>query len=159
MMVDAVAIAAAQNGSATRKPSLGEALVRARYKYVPDHVLGEILTKRWIDNVAPFTFLIITVALFGYLIPDFFSPASLVVSLRQLGEFGFVVLAMMIVMVAGGIDLSVGSNFALGNFTALAVMNILGWPVGVAFLCTLVAFFLVGLFYRGVGGVFGPRAS
>ena len=50
-MVDAVAIAATQNGSATRKPSLGEALVRARYKYIPDHVLGEILTKRWIDNV------------------------------------------------------------------------------------------------------------
>ena len=87
-MVDAVAIVAARNGGATRKPSLGESLVRARYKYIPDHVLGEILTKRWIDNVAPFTFLVITVALFGYLIPDFFSPASLVVSLRQLGEYG-----------------------------------------------------------------------
>src|SRR5215472_5604326 len=158
MMVDAVAIAATQNGSATRKPSLGEALVRARYKYIPDHVLGEILTKRWIDNVAPFTFLIITVALFGYLIPDFFSPASLVVSLRQLGEFGFVVLAMMIVMVAGGIDLSVGSNFALGNFTALAVMNILGWPVGVAFLCTLVVCCLVGLLNGALVGLLRLRA-
>lgn len=157
-MVDAVAIAAAQNGGATRKPSLGEALVRARYKYIPDHVLGEILTKRWIDNVAPFTFLIITVALFGYLIPDFFSPASLVVSLRQLGEFGFVVLAMMIVMVAGGIDLSVGSNFALGNFTALAVMNILGWPVGAAFLCTLLACCLVGLLNGVLVGLLRLRA-
>jgi ribose transport system permease protein len=158
MMVDAVAIAAAQNGGATRKPSLGEALVRARYKYIPDHVLGEILTKRWIDNVAPFTFLIITVALFGYLIPDFFSPASLVVSLRQLGEFGFVVLAMMIVMVAGGIDLSVGSNFALGNFTALAVMNIVGWPVGAAFLCTLLACCLVGLLNGVLVGLLRLRA-
>ena len=157
-MVDAVAIAAAQNSGATRKPSLGEALVRARYKYIPDHVLGEILTKRWIDNVAPFTFLIITVALFGCLIPDFFSPASLVVSLRQLGEFGFVVLAMMIVMVAGGIDLSVGSNFALGNFTALAVMNILGWPVGAAFLCTLVACCLVGLLNGVLVGLLRLRA-
>ena len=45
-MVDAVAIVAARNGGATRKPSLGESLVRARYKYIPDHVLGEILTKR-----------------------------------------------------------------------------------------------------------------
>ena len=157
-MVDVVAIAAARNGSARRKLSLGEALVRARYKYIPDHVLGEILTKRWIDNVAPFTFLIITVALFGYLIPDFFSPASLVVSLRQLGEFGFVVLAMMIVMVAGGIDLSVGSNFALGNFTALVVMNILGWPVGVAFLCTLAACCLVGLLNGLLVGLLRLRA-
>jgi ribose transport system permease protein len=119
-MVDSIAIAGSRSERALAKPGLAEALVRARYKYIPDHVVGEILTKRWIDNVAPFTFLIITVALFGYLIPDFFSPGSLIVSLRQLGEFGFVVIAMMIVMVAGGIDLSVGSNFALGNFT--------GWP-------------------------------
>src|SRR6202000_1496909 len=130
-MGDIITTARSQDQRAFAKPSLAEALVRARYKYIPDHVVGEILTKRWIDNVAPFTFLIITIALFGYLLPDFFSPASLVVSLRQLGEFGFVVIAMMSVMVAGGIDLSVGSNFALGNFTALAAMNILGLPVGV----------------------------
>src|SRR6202012_1007244 len=104
-MVDRIAIARSQDQRAFAKPSLAEALVRARYKYIPDHVVGEILTKRWIDNVAPFTFLIITIALFGYLLPDFFSPASLVGSLRQLGEFGFGVLAMMIVMLAGGIAL------------------------------------------------------
>src|SRR5262249_26508484 len=138
--------------------SLGEALVRARYKYIPDHVLGEILAKRWIDNVAPVTFLIITIGLFGYLIPDLFSPDSLIVSLRQLGEFGFVVLAMMIVMVAGGIDLSVGSNFALGNFTSLVVVNLLGWPVGVAFLCTLAACSLVGLLNGILVGLLGLRA-
>jgi len=103
-----------------------DALVRARYKYIPDHLVGEILAKKWIDNVAPFLFLVITVALFGYLIPGFFNPASLANSARQLGEFGFVVLAMMVVMVAGGIDLSVGSSFALGNFVALALVNLAG---------------------------------
>lgn len=157
-MADSIAIVASGDERAVSKPNLAEALVRARYKYLPDHVLGEILTKRWVDNVAPFTFLIITVTLFGHLIPDFFSPASLVVSLRQLGEFGFVVLAMMVVMVAGGIDLSVGSNFALGNFIALSVMNILGWPVGVAFLCTLAACCLVGLLNGMLVGLLRLRA-
>jgi ribose transport system permease protein len=157
-MADSIAVVGSREEPASAKRSLAETLVRARYKYVPDHVLGEILTKRWVDNVAPFTFLIITIALFGHLIPDFFSPGSLLVSLRQLGEFGFVVLAMMVVMVAGGIDLSVGSNFALGNFTALAVMNILGWPVGVALLCTLVACGLVGLLNGMLVGLLRLRA-
>ena len=157
-MADSIAVVGSREKPASAKRSLAETVIRARYKYVPDHVLGEILTKRWVDNVAPFTFLIITIALFGHLIPDFFSPGSLIVSLRQLGEFGFVVLAMMVVMVAGGIDLSVGSNFALGNFTALAVMNILGWPVGVALLCTLVACCLVGLLNGMLVGLLRLRA-
>ena len=157
-MADSVAIAESRKQRAWPKRSLTEALVRARYKYIPDHVLGEILTKRWVDNVAPFTFLVITVALFGHLIPDFFSPGSLIVSLRQLGEFGFVVLAMMVVMVAGGIDLSVGSNFALGNFTALAAMNILGLPIGLALLCTLAACCLVGLLNGMLVGLLRLRA-
>ena len=133
-------------------------LVRARYKYIPDHVFGEILSKKWIDNVAPFTFLILTVALFGFLIPDFFSPGSLATSTRQLGEFGFVVLAMMIVMVAGGIDLSVGSNFALGNFVALATMNILGWPVWAALPATILACAGVGLLNGVLVGLLRLRA-
>jgi ribose transport system permease protein len=157
-MTDSIAVAGSRDKRAFSKPSFGETLVRARYKYIPDHVLGEILTKRWIDNVAPFVFLVITIALFGHLIPDFFSPASLLVSLRQLGEFGFVVIAMMVVMVAGGIDLSVGSNFALGNFTALATMNILGLPVGVAFICTLAACCLVGLLNGMLVGLLRLRA-
>lgn len=129
--------------------SFGEMLLRARYKYIPDHMLGEILSKKWVDNAAPVLFLIITVALFGGLIPGFFEPASLANSGRQLGEFGFVVLAMMIVMVAGGIDLSVGSNFALGNFTALALMNLLHAPVWAALPCTVAACACVG-FLNGV---------
>ena len=151
-------VASASHAPTIRKPGVGDTLVRWRYKYIPDHVIGEILSKRWIDNVAPFAFLIVTVALFGTLIPDFFTPASLANAARQLGEFGFVVLAMMIVMVAGGIDLSVGSNFALGNFVALACMNILQLPVGIAFLATLAACGLVGLFNGLLVGVLRLRA-
>ena len=30
-----------------------DTIVRWRYRLVPDHLLGEILTKRWIDNAIP----------------------------------------------------------------------------------------------------------
>ena len=51
----------------------------------------------------------------------------------------------MIVMVAGGIDLSVGSTFALGNIVALALLNVAGWPVPAVVAATLAVGAGVGL--------------
>ena len=62
-------------------------------------------------------------------IPGFLSPASLGDTARQAGEIGFVVLGMALVMIVGGIDLSVGSIFALCDFCALYCLNVLNWPV------------------------------
>ena len=42
-----------------------ERLQAWRYNLVPDHVVGEILTKRWTDNAIPFLALVVTVATFG----------------------------------------------------------------------------------------------
>lgn len=115
--------------TAGERVSLGEAWTAWRYRWVPTKFVGEILTKRWIDNLIPLLGLVAVIAVFGSLIPEFFSQSAMTNSTRQLGEFTFVVLAMMIVMLAGGIDLSVGSNFALANVTALILFNLLGWPV------------------------------
>ncbi len=40
-------------------------IVRWRYRYVPDHLLGEILTKRWVDNAIPLLILLAVAAVFG----------------------------------------------------------------------------------------------
>ncbi len=128
--------------------SISHAVARWRYKYVPDHVVGEVLSKNWIDNAVPFVALVIVFLVFGGLIPNFFGAANLSDSSRQLGEFSFVVFAMMIVMLAGGIDLSVGSNFALGNLVGLLSMNVVGWP-------TFVVIPVVMLVCAGVGLING----
>src|SRR6185369_390610 len=109
----------------------GEAWTAWQYKWMPNKVLGEILTKRWIDNLIPTLGLMIVIVVFGYLIPEFFTQSAIANATRQLGEFALVVLAMMIVMLAGGIDLSVGSNFALANIAALVLFNLLEWPLWV----------------------------
>jgi ribose transport system permease protein len=129
--------------------SLAEAATYWRYRLIPDHVVGEILAKRWIDNAIPFFVLVVVVAGFGWFMPGFFSLGSVATLTRQLGEFGLIVIAMMIVMLAGGIDLSVGSTFALSNITALALLNVYGLPVWLAFILTL----LVGGFVGLVNGV------
>jgi ribose transport system permease protein len=125
--------------------SYSDTLTYWRYRLVPDHVLGEVLAKRWIDNAIPVLVLVFVLAVFGMLIPDFFGAASLMNLARQWGEFGLLVLGLMIVMVAGGIDLSVGSTFALGNIVALALLNVAGLPMPVVVLATLAVGAVVGL--------------
>lgn len=116
----------------------GEALTRLRYRWWPDHWLGEILSKRWTETAIPVLLLLVVVAISGRVIGNFWSPAALADTFRQAGEVGFVVLGLALVMIVGGIDLSVGSMFALTNFCALMLMHVLKWPVGLAVLGTLV---------------------
>ena len=98
--------------------ALYESFLKWRYRLIPDHLLGELLAKRWIENAIPVLSLLIALAVFQSVIPNFLSVSMATDTSRLLGEFAFVVCAMMIVMVAGGIDLSVGSNVALGNIVA-----------------------------------------
>ncbi|EFG9941054.1 ABC transporter permease, partial [Escherichia coli] len=73
-------------------------------------------------------------------------------------EFALICIAMMTVIVVGGIDLSVGSNFALGNFVALALLNLAGWPVWATVPATILVCGLVGLANGILIGFFRLRA-
>lgn len=121
-----------------------ERLQALRYNLIPDHLIGEILTKRWTDNAIPFLALVAVIAIFGSAIQGFFNPFSLQESTRQLGEFTIVVIGLTVVMLGGGIDLSVGSIFALATFAAVGCFFILDLPVWVAFLGALATGALCG---------------
>src|SRR5690349_18691489 len=125
-----------------------EELQRWRYNLVPDHLIGEILSKRWADNAIPFLAMVATVVGFGMAIPGFFKPNSLVESTRQLGEFSIVVTGLTVVMLAGGIDLSVSSIFALATFASVSSLFILGLPVWVCFLAAI----LTGMAFGAING-------
>ncbi|WP_107989985.1 ABC transporter permease [Breoghania corrubedonensis] len=116
-----------------------------RYRYFPDHVVGEMLSKNWIDNAIPFAIMVVVVLVFGALLPNFYSASNLGILGRQYGELGLVVLAMTTVILVGGIDLSVGSNFALGNFLMLYCLNLAHLPVGVSALIVVAVCGGVGL--------------
>jgi ribose transport system permease protein len=125
-----------------------EELQRWRYNLIPDHLIGEILSKRWADNAIPFLAMVATVVGFGLAIPGFFKPGSLVESTRQLGEFSVVVTGLTVVMLAGGIDLSVSSIFALAAFASVSSLFILGAPVWAAFLAAI----LTGMAFGAING-------
>ncbi|MEP6839623.1 MAG: ABC transporter permease, partial [Bradyrhizobium sp.] len=114
-----------------------DVLLRLRYRYWPDHLLGEILSKRWTETAIPVIVLAIITVLLSRSIPGFLSVGGLADTGRQAGEIGFVVLGIALVVIVGGIDLSVGSMFALCDFCALFCLNVLDWPVPSVIAATL----------------------
>ncbi|MBN9242269.1 MAG: SMP-30/gluconolactonase/LRE family protein [Mesorhizobium sp.] len=119
-----------------------------RYNRIPSHLIGEILTKRWTDNAIPFLALVVTLAIFGSAISGFFKPAALQASSRQLGEFSLVVTGVTVVMLGGGIDLSVGAIFGLACFSAVFVFFIMEQSIWLA----LAASLATGLVFGAVNG-------
>lgn len=138
--------------------NFSDRLVRFRHRWIPTHVIGELLSKSWIDNVVPAAILVLIIVIFGSIIPNFFLGANVSDGTRQIGELGFVALGMMVVVVGGGIDLSVGSNFALGNLLALSLTNVFDLPVGLVFVLVVLACSFIGLINGVLVGFMKLRA-
>jgi ribose/xylose/arabinose/galactoside ABC-type transport system permease subunit len=74
--------------------------------------------------------LVLVALLFGFLIgPQFFSPANLELMARQTAIVCVAALGMTMVIVAGGIDLSVGSVIALATVVAAQFLRDGSWPL------------------------------
>jgi len=121
-----------------------DTITRLRYRYWPDHLLGEILSKRWTETAIPVIVLLIVGFALSRTINNFLSPAALADTARQAGEIGFIGLGMALVVIVGGIDLSVGSMFALTDFCALYCLDVLGWPTPAVVVATIVCGALLG---------------
>lgn len=119
-------------------------LVGIWYRYWPGHLLGELLKKRWTETAIPVVVLVAVALVLSTLIPNYFAANQVATMARQLGEIGFVVLGLSLVLISGGIDLSVGSIFALSNFTVLVLLNVFGFPLWAAIIATLVVGGLLG---------------
>jgi len=121
------------------------ALTRLRYRYLSGRLVGEILTKSWIDSAIPVIALVVTLVILTSIIPGMLNAGYVSDIARQLAEFGLVALALTIVVMSGGIDLSVGSTFALCVLSALVGMNVLGLPFAAALAMTLATGLVCGL--------------
>ena len=127
---------------------LMNSLRRLWYRYSPQLFLSELLEKRWMEPVVPFLLMGAVFAAFVLLIPSYTSWVNLRQLMRDFAEQGFVAVAMAVAVLAGGIDLSVGAVFAMANFLALYLLEILGLPFPVMIAGVL-------LFGAAVGAVNG----
>jgi ribose transport system permease protein len=110
---------------------------RLRASYSPRLLLSELLLKQWFEPVIPFVLMLGLLAYFAATVPGYFGIDNFQSLMRLYAEFGFVALGMAFCLIAGGIDLSVGANFALCNFAALFFLFVMGWPVWLVCLATI----------------------
>ncbi len=89
--------------------------------------------------------LIIMIAALAVFAPDFRGIDNLLNDSRNLSFVGIVVLGQAMVMITGGIDLSVGSVWGLSAVSSAAFMA-QGWPVPLACAAALAISAVVGLF-------------
>ena len=121
-----------------------EALQRLRYKWSFQLFIAELLQKRWMEPVVPFTAALAVILAFSVLIPGYLTFDNMASTGRQFGEFGFVAIAAALVIISGGIDLSVGSIFAVANFVALMMFNMFELPAPLAILIALASGAVMG---------------
>ena len=119
---------------------------------------SDVLSKGWIEGAIPFIAFIALVL--GVLIfSKGYVSAANIANLAQFAADGaLVTLALLIVVAVGGIDLSVGSNFAMSAFVALYGFHILGLPVLVLLGASLGCGALIGAVNGALAGLLGCGA-
>jgi ribose transport system permease protein len=55
---------------------IADLAARLRSRYVPDHIVGEVLGRRWTDNAIPVFLLVALTAFMAEAIPNFFSVGN-----------------------------------------------------------------------------------
>ena len=124
----------------------------------PRRILSDILSKGWVESAIPFVAFVAMVV--GVLIgtDGYFTPTNLANLSQYAADGGLVVLALLIVVAVGGIDLSVGSNFAMSAFAALYAFHILGLPGWVVLGLSLACGSLIGAVNGVLAGLIGCGA-
>lgn len=93
--------------------------------------------------------LVVVCAFFAAAAPNFLSPANLINILRQVSMFGIVVVGVAMVMIGGGMDLSVGGQMAvIGMIIGVMLVN---WQVPIPL--TMIAAMLFGILFGMFNGV------
>ena len=96
-------------------------------------------------EIGIFTLLVVLCAVTGFENPRFFSQANLVNIANLIGLYGIFSIGLGLVIITGGIDLSVGSMIALGGMLLVLALTEWHWPWPVAAAFTLVVTMSLGL--------------
>ncbi|MBO6718291.1 MAG: SMP-30/gluconolactonase/LRE family protein [Rhizobiaceae bacterium] len=124
----------------------------------PRRIVGDVLSRGWVESIIPFLALLCVVVGILLTTDGYFAVSNLLTLAQYTPDAGLVVLAMLIVVAVGGIDLSVGSNFAMSAFTALFCFHILDLPVPLVLIASLAAGSLVGAANGLIAGLIGCGA-
>lgn len=112
------------------------------------HRAGTLVRNIWNDYSVAFVFVVL-ILLCGVLAPSFFTWNNFMAIFRNCSAVGVIALGMTFVLIAGGIDLSVGSNFAVCGVILVTLQGTLQLPLALCILLTCCFGVLVG-FINGI---------
>jgi ribose transport system permease protein len=123
--------------------------VGIRLRHSIEHDTRKLLSKTWVRTLAALALALALVTLFsprtGAGFPIFWRTANLANVLRQISETGILAAGMTLVIISGGIDLSVGSLLALAGTVFAHTYIQLEWPLVLAMLTAVAATSAFGL--------------
>ena len=91
---------------------------------------------------------LVVLCLFFYFMNDiFFIPANLQIILRWMSNFALLGIGETLVIITGGIDLSLGSMVAFTNMLVAYLMVDMGLPIWLSIIIVLLVSCLIGLFH------------
>lgn len=129
-----------------------------RFVLSPRRLFADILSSGWVESAIPFLAFVCVVVGILLTTDDYFVASNLRNLAQYSADGGLVVLAVLIVVAVGGIDLSVGSNFAMSAFVALFCFHILNLPVPLVLLSSLACGALIGSINGVLAGLIGCGA-
>lgn len=99
--------------------------------------------------------LVITVAFFSVFAPNFLSVKNLISILRQVAVLGTIVTGLSMVMISGGMDLSVGAQCAMNGVLTAMLLTKTGIPTFLVVLISLA----IGLFFGFLNGIISLKLN
>ena len=129
-----------------------------RFVISPRRIIADVLSKGWVESLIPFVALLCVIGGILAATNGYFEASNLRNLAQYSADGGLVVLALLIVVAVGGIDLSVGSNFAMSAFVALFCFHILELPVPVVLVLSLAAGSAIGTINGVIAGLLGCGA-
>jgi ribose transport system permease protein len=105
-----------------------------------------VFLKNIVKNYQSVIIFILIMALGTAMSPVFLTKNNIFDILQQCCENGLLAAGMTLVLYTGGIDLSVGSNLALGSMVCAMTQSYAGWPLMASVLLAIFVCGMVGLF-------------
>ena len=124
----------------------------------PRRLVADVLSKGWVESLIPFVALVCVLVGILATTDGYLTPSNLRTMSQYAADGGLVVLALLIVVAVGGIDLSVGSNFAMSAFVALFAFHILELPVPAVLVLSLLTGAAIGTANGVIAGLLGCGA-
>ncbi|UFS58116.1 ABC transporter permease [Subtercola endophyticus] len=106
--------------------------------------MNSVISKLGLDRFSGVYLGVILVIVFGFATPEFLTPATFHVIASSQSIAGIIAIALLIPMVAGQYDLSVGTNANLTGLVVVALQGYWGWSLPAALISGVALGVLIG---------------